>query len=143
MHRLLIAVTLMLLAPLATAQVYKWTDAHGTVHYSEAPPAQGTKYNKVTTTGTVEPLSKPVARAHTEDSSASLTAPKPAPKTVADTPANRKSLCDSLQSNLATLQSSSPVVMEKDGKPSALDAAQRKQQVDTAQSQYNQYCQGK
>ena len=143
MHRLLIAVTLLLLAPLATAQVYKWTDAHGTVHYSEAPPAQGTKFSKVTTTGTVEPLSKPVARANTEDSDASPTAPKVAPKTVADTPANRKSLCDSLKSNLATLQGSGPVVMEKDGKPNALDAVQRKQQVDTAQSQYNQYCQGK
>ncbi len=44
MHRSLIAVALLLLAPLATAQVYKWTDASGTVHYSEAPPAQGTKY---------------------------------------------------------------------------------------------------
>lgn len=143
MHRLLIAVTLLLLAPLATAQVYKWTDAHGTVHYSEAPPAQGTKYSKVTTTGTVAPLSKPVAHANTEDSSADRTASKPAPQTVADTPANRKSLCDSLQSNLATLQSSGPVVMEKDGKPNALDAAQRKQQIDTAQAQYNQYCQGK
>ena len=143
MHRLLIAVALLLLTPLASAQVYKWTDAHGTVHYSEAPPTQGTKYSKVTTTGTVEPLSKPVARANAEDSSASRTEPKTAPKPVADTPANRKSLCDSLQSNLATLQGTAPVVMEKDGKPNALDAAQRKQQIDTAQGQYNQYCQGK
>ena len=143
MRRLLIAVTLLLLAPLAAAQVYKWTDAHGTVHYSEAPPAQGTKYSKVTTTGTVKPLSKPAASTNTEDNSTSGAAPEPAPKTVADTPANRKSLCDSLQSNLATLHSSSPVVMEKDGKPNALDATQRKQQVDTAQAQYNQYCQGK
>ena len=143
MHRLLIAVTLLLLAPLATAAVYKWTDANGTVHYSEAPPAQGTRFSKVTTTGTIEPLSKPVASADTEDSSADRTAPNPAPKTVADTPANRKSLCDSLKANLATLQSSSPVVMEKDGKSNALDAAQRKQQVDLAQGQYNQYCQGK
>ncbi|MEO8778462.1 MAG: DUF4124 domain-containing protein [Rhodanobacter sp.] len=143
MRRLLIAVTLLLLAPLATAQVYKWTDAQGIVHYSEAPPAQGTKFSKVTTTGTAEPLSKPAAPANAEDSSASRTASQPAPKALADTPANRKSLCASLQSNLATLQGSGPVVMEKDGKPNALDAAQRKQQIDTAQAQYNQYCQGK
>ncbi len=143
MHRLLIAVALLLLAPLATAQVYKWTDAHGTVHYSEAPPAQGTTYSKVTTTGTVEPLSKSTPPTPTQDNSAGRTESKPAPKTVADTPANRKSLCDSLQSNLATLQGSGAVVMEKDGKPNALDAAQRKQQIDTAQAQYNQYCQGK
>ncbi len=143
MHRLLIAMALLLLAPLATAQVYKWTDANGTVHYSEAPPTQGTKYTKVTTTGTAEPLSNPVSHANAEGSSEDSNEPRPAPRTVADTPANRKSLCDSLQSNLATLQSSGPVVMQKDGKPNALDAAQRKQQIDTAQAQYNQYCKDK
>ncbi len=141
MHRLLIAVALLLLAPLATAEVYKWTDANGTVHYSEAPPAQGTKFSKVTTTGTVEPLSKPAAESDTEDANTS-NEPAPAPKTVADTPENRKALCESLKSNLATLHGSGPVLMEKDGKQSALDAAQRKQQIDTAQAQYDEYCQG-
>ncbi|HEV7123066.1 MAG TPA: DUF4124 domain-containing protein [Rhodanobacter sp.] len=143
MHRLLIAVALLLLAPLATAQVYKWTDASGTVHYSEAPPAQGTKYSKVTTSGSVEPLSTSTLQTHTSDSGADRIAPSPAPTTVADTPSNRKSLCDSLNSNLAALHGSGPVVMEKDGKPNALDAAQRQQQIDTAQAQYNQYCQNK
>ena len=142
MRRSLIAVALLLLAPLATAQVYKWTDASGTVHYSEAPPAQGTKYSKVTTTGTVEPLAKPVSPASPEDGSAGSNEPEPVARTVADTPENRKSLCASLKSNLATLQGSAPVVMEKNGKTNALDAAQRKQQLDTAQAQYNQYCQG-
>ncbi len=139
MHRLLIAVALLLPASLATAQVYKWTDAQGTVHYSEAPPAQGTKYSKVTTTGTVEPLAKPASPADTGNSGEE--SKEPAPTTVADTPENRKSLCTSLQSNLTTLQGSAPVVMEKDGKPTALDAAQRKQELDTAQAQYEQYCQ--
>ena len=142
MHRSLIVVALLLFAPLCAAQVYKWTDASGTVHYSEAPPAQGTKYSKVTTTGTVEPLAAPTERANPEDAGGS-NEPTAAPKTVADTPENRKSLCSSLQSNLATLQGSGPVVMEKDGKPSALDASQRQQQIATAQAQYDQYCQGK
>lgn len=142
MHRLLIAAALLLLAPLAAAQVYKWTDASGTVHYSEAPPAQGTKYSKVTTTGTVEPLAKPASATRPRDASEGSNEPEPPAKTVADTPENRKALCDSLKSNLATLQGSAPVVMEKNGETSALDAAQRKQQLDTAQAQYNQYCQG-
>lgn len=147
MHRLLIAVALLLLAPLATAQVYKWTDASGTVHYSEAPPTQGTNFSKVTTTGTVEPLAKPAqkvsAEAGAEDTAGGSNEATPAAKKVADTPENRKSLCASLKANLATLQGSGPVVMEKNGKPSALDAAQRNQQATTAQAQYNQYCQGK
>lgn len=137
MHRSLIAVALLLLAPLATAQVYKWTDASGTVHYSEAPPAQGTKFSKVTTTGTVEPLAAPVSEA-TEDTRETPAAPS---QPVADTPENRSALCASLKSNLAALQGSGPVVMQQDGKATALDDAQRKQQTAQAQAQHDQFCQ--
>ncbi|CAM5245969.1 DUF4124 domain-containing protein [Rhodanobacter lindaniclasticus] len=143
MHRSLIVAALLLIAPLCAAQVYKWTDASGTVHYSEAPPAQGVKYSKVTTTGTVEPLAKPAEQGHAEDAAGGSNESDAAPKTMADTPENRKSLCASLQSNLTTLQGSGPVVMEQNGKPSALDASQRQQQIATAQAQYDQYCQGK
>ncbi|WP_426700677.1 DUF4124 domain-containing protein [Rhodanobacter sp. Col0626] len=138
MHRLLIAVALLLLTPLAMAQAYKWTDASGTVHYSETPPAQGTNYKKVKTTGTVEaPVPAPVA--NTENSE-----PAPAPaKAVADTPENRATLCASLKSNLAALQASGPVVTQQNGKDTALDADQRKQQTTTAQAQYDQYCQAR
>src|SRR3546814_5886552 len=104
MHRSLIAVALLLLAPLATAQVYKWTDASGTVHYSEAPPAQGTKFSRVTTTGTVEPL---VAPASSEAEDRRETPAEPA-KPVADTPENRSKLCESLKSNPTALQGSGP-----------------------------------
>lgn len=144
MHRLPIAVALLLLAPLATAQVYKWTDASGTVHYSQAPPTQGTKYSQVTTTGTVQPLAKPPTPAvETRESADGGSNEANGAQKVADTPENRKTLCASLQSNLAALQGSGPVVLQKDGKATALDAAQRKQQISTAQAQYNQYCQDK
>jgi Domain of unknown function (DUF4124) len=138
MHRSLIAVALLLLAPLAYAQVYKWTDANGTVHYSETPPVEGTKFNKVKTNGSVEPLAAPMPTANGEQTSAAPAAP-PAP--VADTPENRHTLCESLKSNLAALQGSGPVVMQQDGKPAALDDSQRKEQTGTAQAQYQQYCQ--
>lgn len=140
MHRSLIAVALLLLTPLAIAQAYKWTDASGTVHYSETPPAQGTNYKKVRTTGTVE---APVPMAPATDSEGSReTAAAPAAP-VADTPENRTKLCASLKTNLAALQGSGPVVVQQNGKDTALDADQRKQQVTTAQSQYDQYCQAR
>jgi hypothetical protein len=139
MHRSLIALALLLLTPLAIAQAYKWTDASGTVHYSETPPAQGVNYKKVKTTGTVEAIAPPAPAANTESSEP---APEPA-KPVADTPENRDKLCASLKSNLATLQGSGPVVMKQNGKDTALDADQRKQQVASAQSQYSQYCQAR
>jgi hypothetical protein len=137
MHRSLIAVALLLLAPLAAAQVYKWTDASGTVHYSEAPPAQGTKYEKVTTTGTVEPLAAPAPSETPESKGAAAEPAKP----VADTPENRGKMCDTLKANLTALQGGGPVVMQQDGKTVALDDAQRKQQTAAAQAQYDQFCQ--
>ncbi|GAB2557369.1 DUF4124 domain-containing protein [Rhodanobacter koreensis] len=141
MHRSLIAVALLLLAPLATAQVYKWTDASGTVHYSQDAPPQGTKYKQVTTTGTVDPIAAPAtpaaAQANSEATATSATAP------VADTPENRSKFCVSLKSNLAALQGSAPVVMQVNGKTTALDDDQRKQQAGTTQAQYDQYCQSK
>ena len=137
MRRMLIAVLLLMLAPLATAQVYKWTDASGTVHYSEAPPAQGTKFEKVTTTGTVEPL----APAPVSETSGSKEPPaQAAAEPVADTPDNRAKLCSTLQTNISALRSGGPVVMQQAGKAVALDEAQRKQQIDSAQAQYNQFC---
>jgi hypothetical protein len=142
MHRSLIAVALLLLAPLATAQVYKWTDASGTVHYSEAPPVQGTNYKEVKAIGTVAALTAPAPSSRENSEGGKEPAQEPA-KPVADTPENRAKLCVSLKSNLAALQGSGPVVMQQDGKPTALDDAQRKQQASSAQSQYNQYCQAK
>lgn len=136
MHRLLIVLALLLLAPLATAQVFKWTDAGGTVHYSETPPAQGMKFTRVTTTGTVEPPAPP-ASSPPADHQETQTGPA---KPVADTPENRGKLCASLKTNLAALQGGGPVVMQQDGKSVTLDADQRKQQTASTQAQYDQYC---
>lgn len=137
MRRLPLALVLLLLAPAVAAQVYKWTDAQGTVHYSEMPPPQGTAFKRITTTGVVEappPAPKPVG-AEPDDK------PQPEqPTSVADTPENRAKLCSSLKANLDTLRSKGPVVMEQQGKPVALDDEQRKQQIATAEKQYVQFC---
>ncbi|WP_445146142.1 DUF4124 domain-containing protein [Dyella sp. Tek66A03] len=140
MRRLLIAAALLLVAPLVAAQAYKWTDAGGTVHYSDAPPPQGTNYKKVTTSGTVEPLAEPAPRANAE--SAGQVASKPAPQPVADTPENRAKMCASLKSNLEALKSSGPVVMDDGGQQKVMDADQRKQQQTAAEGQYQQFCSG-
>ena len=138
MHRLPIALALSLLAPLASAQVYKWTDAGGTVHYSQSPPAKGTEFKQVKTTGSAAPLAPPPPTNVERDTTGSA---EPPPAPVADTPANRKTLCTSLKSNIAALQGSGPVILQQNGKPDVLGAEQRKQQLATAQSQYGQYCQ--
>ena len=76
MRRLLIATALLLAAPLVAAQAYKWTDASGTVHYSDAPPPQGTKYNKVTTSGSVEPLATAAPSSSSDSGDSSSNASK-------------------------------------------------------------------
>jgi Domain of unknown function (DUF4124) len=139
MHRSLIAVALLLLAPLAYAQVYKWTDPNGTVHYSETPPTQGTQFKQVKTSGSASSLASPapapVPAPQTDEASAAPALP------IADTPANHHALCESLKSNIAALQGSGPVVMQQGGKPTVLDDSQRKEQTGTSQAQYQQYCQ--
>jgi Domain of unknown function (DUF4124) len=142
MRRLMIATALLLVAPLVAAQAYKWTDANGTVHYSDAPPPQGTKYNKVTTSGTVEPLAAPTASTGSTEPSSDAAKPAPPQQPMVDSPENRAKLCTTLKANIDTLKGSGPVVMEEDGQQKVINADQRLQQQATAQAQYQQYCSG-
>jgi len=141
MRRLMIATALMLAAPLVAAQAYKWTDASGTVHYSDAPPPQGTKYNKVTTTGTVEPLAAPPAASSSSDTSNNANPPA-SNQPMTDTPENRAKMCASLKSNLGLLNGGAPVTWQNNGKQEVMSADQRKEQASAAQAQYQQYCSG-
>jgi hypothetical protein len=139
MQHSLIAVALMLLTPLATAQVYKWTDSQGTVHYSQTAPAAGVDFKRIKT---VQSTAAPAQDAETQAPAPARTqSAPPASQPIADTPANRKTLCDSLQANLKLLKGSGPVVMQQDGKSTALDDTQRRQQIAADEAQHQQYCQ--
>ena len=71
MSRSLIVVALLLVAPLAVAQqIYKWTDAKGTVHYSQSAPPEGTRFQQVKLAGGVESPDAPAAQPNTESASA-------------------------------------------------------------------------
>jgi hypothetical protein len=142
MRRLSIAIALLLVAPLVSAQVYKWTDAKGTTHYSETPPPTGTKYSQVTVSGSDEPASSgsSSASATAEAAPASSSSQGNNNQPMADTPENRAKMCASLKANMATLQGSGPVVMQNGGQQQVLNADQRKQQLDATQSTYSQYC---
>jgi cytoskeletal protein RodZ len=143
MRRLPIALVLLLVAPLATAQVYKWTDAQGITHYSETPPPGNTKYSQVSVaSGSEAPASSSTSAASTASSDSSPSS-SGTPTQTPDTPENRAKLCASLKANISTLQGSGPVVMQgPGGEQHLLNADQRKQQLDAGQSQYQQYCSG-
>lgn len=139
MCRPLLAAALLLLAPQVFAQAYKWTDSSGTVHYSETPPPTGTKYQRMTTTGSSEPLAQPAPA----DEKPSTAQTAPAPQPVADTPANRAKFCSSLKSNLDMLKGDGPLVIQQDGQQKLINDDQRKSQVNAVQAQYQQYCASK
>ncbi len=139
MRRPLLAAALLLLAPLAMGQAYKWTDSSGTVHYSDTPPPKGTQVKRITTTGSVQPLAQPAQAASGESHGEANAAPAPA-QSVADTPDNRKKLCSTLKTNLDILRDKKPVVVQEGSQARVLDDAQRKQQQTTAEAQYKQYC---
>jgi hypothetical protein len=139
MRRSLFTIAALLFAPLAFAQVYKWTDAAGTVHYSETPPSTGTRYQQMNLAGGAAALSQPAASASVEAPPQAAPATTPSAPT-ADTPANRTALCNTLKTNLAALNGSGPVVMQDAGGQKVLDDKQRQAQIAAANQQYQQYC---
>jgi uncharacterized protein (DUF2126 family) len=140
MRRPLFALVLLLVAPLVSAQVYKWVDAKGTTHFSESPPPAGTKYTQVnvaasdqeaaSSSSTALPANAPTASSDSGDQN----------QTMTDTPENRAKLCTQLKGSINTLTGSAPVVEQQNGQQTLLNADQRKQQLDASQSQYQMYC---
>lgn len=140
MRRPLTAIALLLLAPLAIGQAYKWTDASGTVHYSDNPPPKGVQAKRITTSGSVQPLAEPAKPSAGNTSTESQPSSQQAQQPMADTPENRKKLCGTLKGNLDILRDKRPVVVQEGKDQKVLDDTQRKQQQATAEAQYKQYC---
>lgn len=144
MQRLPLAIVLLMLSPLSFAQIYSWTDAGGTVHYSEAPPEAGVHYKQISLTGTnvTSTNASPAAAPTAASTEAAATAAPPPPATpMADTPDNRARLCTTLSANLTQLRGSAPLVVKKDGVDVVLPNNQRQAQLSSAETQYQQYCQ--
>ncbi len=138
MRRPLLALVLLSFAPLLCAQVYKWKDASGTMHYSETPPPTGTKYSRVSMSGLTDP-SGPSQAAPAPAATAAQPA-QAAANSQADAASTQKA-CSDLQHNMSQLQGSGAVSTD-DGKghTTAMSPAQRQQELAKEQSQYQQYC---
>lgn len=125
-------------------QVYKWTDAAGVVHFSDAPPPRDTANVQ---TMRLSSGDRPRAIA-TENSESSENAAKPTNSdnaaqkgVVADAKANRDKNCAAARDNLNLLQSKYPVSMTgADGKPQPLDDTARTQQIADANALIDIYC---
>lgn len=127
----------------ADQQVYKWTDAAGVVHFSDAPPPKDAKDvqlmkvsgsdrpRSVDNPANGEPGSTPETGANNSGATAAPADPKDA---------NAKA-CAVARNNLDILQSKIPVsVTGADGKPVALDDKARGAQIAAANANIALYC---
>ena len=122
-------------------QVYKWTDANGVLHFSDAPPPSDTKNVQAlrlsggTTQAAVTASSQanPAAPAATATAAAAATAPVPPPDDA--------TLCKQSRSNLELLQSKTTVgIAGTDGKALVLDDKARESQIANAKLAIARFC---
>lgn len=138
----LLLIVLLSVPLVVCAQVYKWKDARGTVHFSDTAPPHGVTYTIVKTTASmhVEPgVSSSVNAMDEGNADDSAQASK---QRMADTPANRKTMCDNLQANIKLLTGDNPVIT-KDTKGASLVMSKesRSKELAKEQKQYQQFCQ--
>lgn len=151
MNRKLVSLVVLFLAPCvcaAQAQVYKWTDAGGVVHYSDAPPPQSTpKVETMHVFGDdrAHPMpadTKPAPKAGdgSKTTTASNGSPQPLSAIMLE---ERAARCEKARHNLELLQSKNPVALDAagDGKPQVLDAEARQIQTQITQANITQLCQ--
>jgi hypothetical protein len=137
----LLALTAASSAFAASGQVYKWTDAQGVVHYSDAPPPT-TQANVQTVRVTGGDRPHDVAGSAPAEADA---AQQPGQNQVAQNTApgavDRSKDCATARSNLELLQSKFQVnVTDSSGKAVPLDDKTRQVQIADANAQIAVYC---
>lgn len=133
--RILFALAILALPQLLVAQVYRWTDANGTVHFADSPPPKGVKYENVEMAKDAYAGNPPPPPASKEPESAEQPAE---PTTIQDTPDNRAKVCDQLQKNIDLLAGNGTVSMQ--GTDANMNDEQRAAELAKARKQFDEYC---
>lgn len=111
-------------AGLAQTVTYRWTDAQGTTHYTQTPPAAGVAYDKVIS------KAEPTSKAASGDD----TPVKPAEAEPVDAQAAaQKTACENARKNVALLSSNEPVRMAKATDSSTANDTESSQSLSTEQ----------
>ena len=140
MQRKSLIIALVLAAASAqAADVYKWTDAGGVVHYSDTEPPPSMKSEIVHLNGTAPTT----AAAAANDADEGGGAKTPPGEQLASAAQSAEKSCEQARANLEVLQSKFAVGMDTSGtgKPEVLDDNARKAQIASAQSIIATYCQ--
>lgn len=123
---LCVATSILLLCSLgvSAAELYRWTDARGVVHYTDKPP-RGVNAERVS--------NKPVFN---------LANPRPEETTTSDQPANPDAeRCQAERNRLSILQSNKRVQMEnRDGTVRELSDSEIQQEIEFSQRAVERFC---
>lgn len=130
----------------AKAQVYKWIDSAGVVHYADAPPPRGTpNVQTVRVSSSGDQVQAPAEENSESGSQQAAAAPaNPAASTsnaIADAAKVMAKNCATARSNLDLLNSHYPVsTTGPDGKPQKVDDTERQAKIADAQAEIKLYC---
>jgi hypothetical protein len=117
-NKFLIVVLIGLTGVVQAADLYKWTDDKGVVHWSDTPPPGHTNAARVRVKSGVSDEAPPAPAANATavaDANTPKDAAKPA-AAPAPAPLDRTAACDQARTNLGMLQSRYPV-SDASGKP--------------------------
>jgi len=116
-------------------QVYKWTDASGTVHYSEQPPASGVKNERMTLSGATEGTASAEAAQAEADAAADPEALQKA------NDAQEAHMCSVARDNLKLLDSDARIASGGDiTTATQVIGEEREKARGEARSQIERYC---
>lgn len=145
-------ILLMLSSASAVAELNKWVDANGKVHYSDQPPPANVKAKTLRSAsdaaGSASTSSAPAAPKTIAEREAELKKAQQAKKEAADKAAQeqakkevRKTNCTAAQQGLRTLQEGTRIVeIDANGERSYLDDKQRQQRIVKAQQDISTFC---
>jgi hypothetical protein len=119
-------------------QVYKWTDANGVTHFSDAPPPKDTQnVQTLHMVGGMTAAAPMPTDEKPKDAAAGSTTPGAPGEAVPD----EATLCKRSQSNLELLQGNTPVgIPGADGKATLLDDKAREAQIANAKVAIARFC---
>src|SRR5690242_9001652 len=140
--RIVIAISLLLGASLVAhaGDYYKWTDAQGTVHYSQTPPPDRTSKSVYVDDGAPTPALPGMSSTPQTPEQKAKAQSQQAAVQQANTEAVSAN-CKAAQQNIAALQGRRMVVRGGDAdKARALDSQQREQALADARKQVALYC---
>lgn len=148
-HRALPLLSCLMMSAAIAMNIYSWRDAAGKIHYSDAPPPDARDVRSLKSPAKGEATSAPTAKPRTaaememdfrkrqnDAKDAGIKAAKEQEEAE-----QRRSMCQTLRSNLATLQSGVQVARTSEkGEREFIDDTQRAADIEKIRAQLEQAC---